>query len=87
MANKDKEFVLYDRWSDYPGVGRVTDRQVAKEVRKRLKFWDGFNPTKVSLAALTAQDILFKVLDGDDLPKDPNWKFSFPKEPRKKKGR
>lgn len=86
MANKDKEFVLYDRWSDYPGVGRVTDRQVAKYARKRLKFWDRFNPTKVALAALTAQDILFKVLDKDDLPKNPNWKFSFPNE-SKKKGR
>lgn len=86
MANKDKEFVLYDCWSDYPGAGRVTDRQVAKYARKRLKFWDCFNPTKVALDAQTSRYIRFKVLNKDDLPKNPNWKFSFPNE-SKKKGR
>lgn len=88
MANKDKELVLDNPSDNHAGDNRdrVTFRQIAKFAIKRLKFRDRFNPAKIAIAALVTQDIMFGMIDEDKLPKNPNWKFSFPNN-SKKKGR
>lgn len=61
-----------ESWSDYPGVGKVTDKDVADFALKHLKFWDRFDPKKVAQAGLWSQLYLFKVVEEPDKE---NWKY------------
>ena len=61
-----------DCYADYPGVGKVYDKDVADFVVKHLRFIDFFNPKKIAVAAIYAQLMLFGV---EEMPKDPNFKW------------
>ena len=87
MTKKDRYFELGNLESDYPGVGIVKDTDVAKYAKKHLRFVDRFSVTKVAQAALFSQDILFKVIESDELPKAKNWKFKFTDYEKKEKAR
>lgn len=87
MTKKDRYYEVGGFWSDYPGVGIVKDVDVAKYARKHLRFMDRFSVTKVAQAALFSQDILFKVIGNDELPKAKNWKFKFHDYEKKGKAR
>ena len=57
---------------DYPGVGIITDRQVADLVIKHTTLFDRlFRPRKIVSASLWAQTMLMGVVDK---PKE-KWKF------------
>ena len=62
-------------YADYPGVGKVYDRDAAEYAVKHLRLLDRLDPIKVGLATLDSQAILFGVLTEKDLPKKKNWKF------------
>lgn len=64
-----------DGWADYPGVGKVYDRDVAKFAKQHLRLIDRLDIRKVTEAVIMSQDILFKVFTEDELPKKKNWKF------------
>lgn len=68
---------LCDEWTDgyidYPGVGIITDKQVAQLVIEHTTLFDRiFRPRKIVCAALLAQTMLMKVVDE---PKEKDWKF------------
>ena len=74
---KNKKKRLYDEWDngyiDYPGVGIITDKQVADMVMKHTTLFDRlFRPEKLVIAGLLAQNILMKVVE---TPKEKNWRF------------
>ena len=59
-------------WIDYPGVGIITDGQVADLVIKHTTWFDWiFRRKKIVSASLWAQNMLMKVVDE---PKT-KWKF------------
>lgn len=58
---------------DYPGVGIITDLEVAKLVRKHTHWWDRLNYHKMTDAGLCAQLMLMKVYDQ---PKKKKWFFN-----------
>lgn len=61
-----------DSWIEYPGVGKITDDQVADMVIQHTTLFDRlFNPRKICKAALYAQNILMKV---EEEPKE-KWLF------------
>lgn len=75
--NKSKKTKLCDEFADgyidYPGVGIITDKQVANLVIKHTTLFDRiFRPDKIVRAGLLAQNILEKVIEE---PKEKNWKF------------
>lgn len=72
---KDLEFYVGDFSIDYPGVGVVRDIDVARHVRKHMRLIDRLSTTKVVLAALVSQIILYGAIPKEDLPKNPNWKY------------
>lgn len=59
-----------DNYIDYPGVGKITDEEVAKFVKEHTHFWDRFDYHKMSDAALEAQLFLMKVIEP---PKKKRW--------------
>lgn len=59
-------------WIDYPGVGKITDLDVAKFTIKHSHVWDWFNPILMICYAQFAYSMKMKVIEE---PKDPNWKF------------
>lgn len=57
---------------DYPGVGIITDEQVADVVMKYTTLFDRlFRPRKIVAASLWAQTMLMKVVD------EPKGKWMF----------
>lgn len=57
-------FYLDDNcYSDYPGKGKIYDRECAIYAMKHMRFIDRFNPEKVGMATIIAQSILFGVID------------------------
>lgn len=51
-------------WADYPGVGRVYDRDISDFVMKHTTLFDKlFRPWKIAEATLISENMLFKVLD------------------------
>jgi len=65
--------LLADGWINYPGIGKITDKQVADLVMEHTTLFDRiFKPRKIVVAGLLAQNILMKIIDE---PKDKNWKF------------
>lgn len=71
--NRKGYYQLGSNWADYPGVGRVTDKEVADFTIKHMSLFDRlFRPRKVAMAALCSQDILFRVLDE---PGAKRWKY------------
>ena len=64
-----------DTWSDYPGVGKVYDKDVGKFAFRHLRFRDRFDPEKVGAAVIWSQSIMFGLYDTDELPTKKNWKF------------
>lgn len=61
-----------DGWIDYPGVGKITDQQVAELVYKHTTLFDRiFRPKKIVISALLAQNLLMKVIE---TPKG-KWRF------------
>lgn len=61
-----------DTWSDYPGVGKVTDYDVYRHLIKHVRWFDILNQRAMTHYALTSQLVLFGVIEE---PKDPNWKY------------
>ncbi len=62
-----------EMFSDYPGVGKVYDKDVAEYTVKHATLFDRiFNPKKIARAALMAQMILFKEVEE---PEDKNFKW------------
>jgi len=61
-----------DGYADYPGKGKIYDKDVAKLVSKHLRFFDRFNVRKVVEAGIYAQLMLMGVVEE---PKKKNWKF------------
>ena len=59
-------------WSDYPGVGRITDYDVYKHMLKHTRWFDLLNPRMVCHNSISSQLHLFGVLEEPD---DPNWKY------------
>lgn len=60
-------------WIDYPGVGIITDEDVANFVIKHTTWFDRlFRPRKIIYATILAQDLLMEVREK---PTDDNWKF------------
>ena len=47
---------------DYPGVGIITDEQVAKLVREHTHWWDRLDYHKMTDAALLAQLMLMGIV-------------------------
>ena len=64
-----------DNWADYPGVGKVYDKDVANFAKRHLRLIDRLDVRKVTEAAIMSQDILFGLFTEDELPKKKNWKF------------
>lgn len=62
-------------YSDYPGVGKVYDKDVGKFAFQHLRLRDRFEPEKVGYAVICSELILFKVITEDELPTKKNWKF------------
>ena len=42
-------------WIDYPGVGKITDRDVWNHLKKHMHWYDFLNPRLVSHYALASQ--------------------------------
>lgn len=61
-----------DGWIDYPGVGRITDKQVANLVKQHTHLLDRLNFRKMVCAGLLAQNILMGVIEP---PKKKKWYF------------
>ena len=62
----------WDGWIDYPGVGIITDEQVAKFVKQHTHLLDRLNYRKMVHAGLLAQNILMGVIEQ---PKMKKWFF------------
>lgn len=62
-----------ENWIDYPGTGKITDRDVWNHVRKHTRWFDFLNPRLIVHYALMSQMYLM----GDVLEEksDPNWKY------------
>ena len=61
---------------DYPGVGIITDEQVAKLVKEHTHWWERFDWHRVSDCALSAQLILMGVIGKEELPDREKWYFT-----------
>lgn len=61
-----------DGWADYPGVGKITDRQVAAFVKKHTHWWDRLDYHFMCDCAQAAFGMLAKYIEE---PKKKNWKF------------
>ena len=73
---KKLENMRYDNnWIDYPGVGKIYDKDVAKYAQKHLHWWDRFDIRKVTEAALMSQTILMGVAKPEEFGDRDNWKF------------
>lgn len=57
---------------DYPGVGIITDEDVAKMVKDHTHWWDRLDYHKVSDASILATAYLMKVVEE---PKEKKWFF------------
>lgn len=66
----------------YPGVGKITDEDVYKEVQKHSRLTDRLNPRKMLEMSFEAQAILMKASEPDDAS-NPNWKFYDKKHKRR----
>jgi len=79
MAKSKKAKMIEADWettyADYPGVGKIYDKDVGRFAFKHLRFRDRFNPEKVGFAVINSQLMLFKVFTEDEIPKKKNWKF------------
>lgn len=69
--------VLKDYFADgyavYPGVGKVTDKEIAEFTLKHMTLFDKlFHPKKVAIAAQISQNLLFRVYE---MPKAEKWTF------------
>ena len=62
-----------ETWIDYPGVGKITDRQVWEHVRKHTRWFDFLNPRLIVHYALASQNHLMGVYEEE--PNNPNWKY------------
>lgn len=51
---------------DYPGVGIITDEDVAKMVKDHTHWWDRLDYHKVSDASILATGILMKVITPEE---------------------
>ena len=67
MAKKSKYSKNY---IDYPGVGIITDEEVAKFVKQHTHWWDRLNYHKMTDAALEAELFLMRVVEP---PKKKKW--------------
>jgi len=59
-------------WADYPGVGKITNYDVWKHVKKHTHWYDRLNPRFIVHCAIESQNHLFGVYDE---PKDAKWKY------------
>ena len=62
-----------DNYIDYPGVGIITDEQVAKFVREHTHWWERLDYHRMTDCALTAQCMLMGVYD---IPEREKWFFT-----------
>lgn len=67
MIKKKRYFPTKDGrshcWSDYPGVGRVYDKDIADFTIKHVTLFDRlFRPWKIAEGAITAEGMFFKVI-------------------------
>lgn len=63
----------YDGWIDYPGVGKITDSDVADYVIEHTTLFDRiFRPRKVIYATILSEQLLMGVFEK---PKKEVWKF------------
>ena len=60
-------------YSDYPGVGIITDEDIYNLVKKHSRLIDRLSNVKMVEMSLVAQCILMKCVDVD--PDDVSWKF------------
>ena len=66
----------YGGWIDYPGVGRIYDKDVARYAAKHLHWWDRLDIRKVTDAVLCSQTILMEVAAPEEFSNGKkNWKF------------
>lgn len=72
MAKKSVLKVWENGWIDYPGIGKITDKAVAKFVRQHTHWWTRLNYDKMVRAGLLAQNMLMKVVE---TPKAKKWYF------------
>ena len=72
MPKKKNKGFAYEGCIDYPGVGRITDRDVYELVKKHSSFIERLDPRKMTEMTLLGQCVLMKVIEP---PKDPNWRF------------
>ena len=68
MAKKKSRYST--NYIDYPGVGIITDEDVAKFVKQHTHWWDRLNYHKMTDSAIEAQLFLMKVVKP---PKKKKW--------------
>lgn len=67
-----------DNCIDYPGVGIITDEDVAKFVKEHTHWWTRLNYHRMTDAALDAQLMLMKVVEPSEahtIRKNGKWFF------------
>lgn len=69
-----KKTFPYEGYIDYPGVGKIYDRDVHKLIKEHSRLIDRMSPAKMTEMSLLGQTILMRVFDDVD-PNDPSWKF------------
>ena len=62
-----------DNQIDYPGVGIITDEQVASFVKEHSHWWERLNYHRMCDYALLAQTILMGVITKEELPTKEKW--------------
>ena len=59
---------------DYPGKGRIYDKDVLKLIQNHSRLIDRLNPAKMVEMSLIGQCVLMGIFD-DMNPDDPTWMF------------
>lgn len=65
----------FNGYADYPGVGKIYDKDVARYAAKHLRWYDRFDIRKVTEAVLYSQMILMGVAKPEEFGNDEHWKF------------
>lgn len=64
----------YGGYIDYPGVGKIYDKDVYKLIKNHSRIIDRLSKTKMVEMSLLGQCVLMGIFDDVD-PNDPSWKF------------
>lgn len=64
----------FDGYIDYPGKGRIYDKDVWKLIQRHSRLRDRLNPAKMVEMSLLGQCALMGVIEDMD-PNDPTWMF------------